>query len=312
MGSLFPPPPPLAGLLLENCPLAGRTTWRMGGLARWLVSFRDIEDLVLFWGNLSRETPRFVLGGGSNILVADAGFQGVVLDLTRGLNRIQLQQPVGPGNPEAILYAEAGASTRALAHACRHLGLSGAEFLAGIPGSVGGALVMNAGAFGGEIKDILIDALALDPDGERHVLTPDTLKMRYRHTQLPLGWIFVSARFRLIPADAEVIRKTMQRFNHHRRTTQPLAHPTAGSTFKNPSQGPCAWKLIEAAGMRGASVGQARVSEKHCNFFINTGQASATDMTCLVRKVRDAVFAHSGIRLETEVGLLGPLGLEVF
>ncbi|MBF0146922.1 MAG: UDP-N-acetylmuramate dehydrogenase [Magnetococcales bacterium] len=308
-----PPPPPNAGMLSEHVPLAGRTTWRIGGLARWLATFQNVDELASFWSRLSPETPRFILGGGSNILISDSGFHGVVLDMTHGLNQIHLQQPISDNpNGEAVLFAQAGASTRALAHKARQLGLGGAEFLAGIPGSVGGALVMNAGAHGGELKDILIDALVLDPSGERHILTPTDLKMSYRHSALPTGWIFVSARFRLVPKDRERIRQTMQRHNHHRRLSQPLHLPSAGSTFKNPPHGPAAWKLIEDARMRGAAIGQARVSDKHCNFLVNMGQASATDMTALIRKVQNAVLAHSGIKLHTEVGLLGPTGLEPF
>lgn len=297
---------------MENVPLAGRTTWRMGGSARWLATFSEIAQLERFWAELSRETPRFVLGGGSNILVADAGFAGVVLDLTRGINQIRLENSPDQENTGRILYAEAGASTRTLAHTARRLGLTGAEFLAGIPGSVGGALVMNAGAHGCELKEILVDALALDPDGQRHILTPQNLAMGYRHTELPKGWIFVSARFRLQSQNPEVILQTMRHYNRYRRSTQPLAQPSAGSTFKNPPQGPPAWKLIDAAGWRGGAVGKARVSPKHCNFFVNMGKARASDMILLIRTVRDAVLAHSGITLETEVGLLGPSGLETF
>lgn len=306
------PPPPHAGCLTEHIALAPRTTWRMGGKARWLATFKDRDALQVFWSHLSPETPRFVLGGGSNILVSDAGFHGVVLDLSQGINRILLESLAGKDNPEAIIYAEAGASSRSLAHTARRLGLSGAEFLAGIPGSVGGALVMNAGAYGRELKDILIDAVVLDPDGQCHTMTPDDLKMSYRHTHLPYGWIFTAARFRLTPLDPAVIRQTMQRFNQRRSTSQPLAQPSAGSTFKNPSQGLAAWQLIEASGMRGVYVGDARVSDKHCNFFVNMGHATATDMTQLIRNVRAAVFTHSGITLETEVALLEPMGLTTF
>jgi len=312
MATDVPPPPSLAGRLTEYVALAPRTTWRIGGPARWLATFETHDALQIFWSRLSPETPRFVLGGGSNILVSDAGFDGVVLDLSCGINRITLQSPAGKETPEAIMVAEAGASTRSLAHAARRLGLSGTEFLSGIPGSVGGALVMNAGAHGRELKDILIDAVALDPDGQRHTLTPNDLQMNYRHTHLPHGWIFTAARFRLTPLDPGIIRQTMQRYNHYRRTHQPLSQPSAGSTFKNPPQGSPAWQLIAASGMRGAAVGDARVSDKHCNFFVNMGHATATDMTQLIRNVRDAVFSHSGITLETEVALLQPRGLTAF
>ncbi|MBF0110036.1 MAG: UDP-N-acetylmuramate dehydrogenase [Magnetococcales bacterium] len=310
MPSPVPPPPGRSGHMREQVALADRTTLKIGGPARWLVSFRDIEELSSFWRTLHPETPRFILGGGSNLLVGDSGFQGVILDMTRGFARIQLERPSRTDAPEAVVTALSGTSTRALAHAARRLGLGGAEFLAGIPGSVGGALVMNAGAHGHELKDILIDALLLDPDGERHLMTPADLDMSYRHTALPQGWIFVSARFRLRPEDPDTIRQTMRHHNHQRRRAQPLNLPSAGSTFKNPPDGPAAWKLIDAAGMRGVAIGDARVAEKHCNFLVNTGKATATDMVALIQKVRNAVFAHSGIRLDTEIGFLGPTGPE--
>ncbi|MBF0140464.1 MAG: UDP-N-acetylmuramate dehydrogenase [Magnetococcales bacterium] len=301
----FPPPPPLPGSLAEGVPLASRTTWRIGGRARWLATFKDVVDLLWFWTRLDPLTPRFVLGGGSNLLINDEGFGGVVLDLTSGLNRIQVEE-----SPASVLSVQAGALTRTLAHTARRLGLGGAEFLAGIPGSIGGAVVMNAGAHGREMKDILIDAQLLDPQGRQHSLTPDALAMSYRQSRIPPGWLVLSARLRLTPEDPERIRQTMQRYNRHRLAAQPVGQPSAGSTFKNPVAAPPAWQLIEAAGLRDASIGQARVSSKHCNFFVNMGQATATDMRQLVGKVRDAVFDHSGIRLESEVEYLGRLGLE--
>lgn len=305
MACSFPPPPPVPGSLVEEAPLALRTTWRIGGRARWLVSFKDVGALLWFWTRLDPATPRFILGGGSNLLINDGGFSGVVLDLTGGLNHIQVED-----SREAVVHVQAGALTRTLAHTARRLGLGGAEFLVGIPGSIGGALVMNAGAHGREMKDIVIDAQLLDPEGREHTLTSEALGMSYRQTRIPPGWLVVSARLRLTPEDPERIRQTMQRYNQHRLVAQPVGQPSAGSTFKNPVQAPPAWQLIDAAGLRGASVGQARVSSKHCNFFVNMGQATAADMRQLVCRVRTAVFDHSGIRLESEVGYLGILGLE--
>ncbi|MBF0421637.1 MAG: UDP-N-acetylmuramate dehydrogenase [Magnetococcales bacterium] len=302
-----PPPPTLPEIMEEHVPLAPRTTWRIGGAARWLATFRNTDELTWFWTRLDPETPRFILGGGSNLLINDSGFHGVVLDLTRTLNRIEVQHATDTGT---ILSAHAGASSRTLAHTARRLGLGGAEFLAGIPGSVGGALVMNAGAHGREFKDILVDAQLLDPQGRKHSLTPAEMHLTYRHSHIPQGWLILSVRIHLIPDHPQRIRQTMQRYNRQRLLAQPVGQPSAGSTFKNPRTGAPAWKLIEAAGMRGIRIGQAGVSNKHCNFFINMGQASANDMTQLVSRVRAAVLAHSGIRLEPEIGYLGPVGLE--
>lgn len=294
------------GVVYHDAPLLERTTWRMGGPARWLVQPMDEKALSNLWTTLPGEIPRIVLGCGSNILVEDDGFDGVVIDLTRSFKAIRLVQTQ---EESAIIHADAGLSVRALAHFARKQGLSGAEFLAGIPGTVGGALLMNAGAHGAEIKDILLDADLLDPQGECQRMPVEELGLCYRHSQTRPGWLFLSARFQLGKSDPEAIRKKICTFNQYRRHSQPLDFPSAGSTFKNPKEGPHAWRLIDAAGMRGASCGDAHVSEKHCNFLVNRGRARADDMLKLMERVQEAVFAVSGIHLDREVAVLGRTGL---
>ncbi|MBF0273245.1 MAG: UDP-N-acetylmuramate dehydrogenase [Magnetococcales bacterium] len=297
----------LATPVVADAPLAERTTWRMGGPARWLItpsSVAELSDLLARW---PVGVPRQTLGGGSNLLIADKGFDGAVLDLTRGLNRIYTVTESLKHSPDApwVIHADAGATTQSLAHFARRLGLTGAEFLAGIPGSVGGALRMNAGAYGGEIKDLLLEAEVLDSSGSRRVLDPVGLGLGYRQCECPGDWIFTSARFVFLLDDPQRVRERMRAFNQRRRLSQPLDKPSAGSVFKNPPTGEKAWALIEQAGLRGARVGNAQVSTKHCNFFVNLGGARATDMRALIHKTQTQVEQHSGILLEPEVKLVG-------
>ncbi|MBF0400340.1 MAG: UDP-N-acetylmuramate dehydrogenase [Magnetococcales bacterium] len=290
-----------------NAPLAARTTWKIGGPARWLIqpeSVSGLQQLLLTW---PAELPRLLLGGGSNILVDDNGFHGVILDLTGRMNRLTLLS--SPTDDTVLLRAEAGASTRTLAHFARSHGLTGAEFLAGIPGSVGGALRMNAGAYGSEMAAIVVACELLDAEGEMHTLPVQQLGMGYRTTRIPADWIFLSAQLVLQRGDPVAIRERMRSLNRARRNSQPLAFPSAGSTFKNPPSGPLAWQWIEAAGMRGAWEGHAQVSEKHCNFLINRGGARSRDMRVLIDRVRTGVDKAGGGELALEVGIVGPLGL---
>lgn len=309
-----------AGPVLSGERLAPRTTWRMGGPARWLVQPGDGETLARLWGRWPEGVPRLVLGGGSNLLIDDAGFDGMVVDLTRNMNRIDLvdgktvsrEGPVGEGavaEESVVVRAEAGASIRALAHFARRHGLDGAAFLGGIPGSVGGGLRMNAGAHGGEIKDLLVDVELLDPEGGRHQLPVAGLGMSYRRTRVPQGWLFLAARFCLRRGNANHIRDRIRQLNQQRRASQPLNHFSAGSTFKNPPAGPRAWQLIADAGLRGAREGDAQVSEKHCNFLINRGRATSREMLALIDRVRARVWQASGVELELEVGIVDRGGL---
>ncbi|MBF0284810.1 MAG: UDP-N-acetylmuramate dehydrogenase [Magnetococcales bacterium] len=303
------PFPGFLGRVEAGVPLAPRTTWRIGGPARWLVAPADAAELTRLLQRLPPETPRMALGGGSNLLVDDAGFDGAVIDLTPGFAHAARLEEVGDG---VTIVAGAGLELRALAHWARRQGLSGLEFAAGIPGTVGGALRMNAGAYGGDIASRLeptAAAEALDGAGSLHRLTLAELGLGYRSGATPTDWIFTQARFRLTPDDPEAIRRRMSEFNRRRVASQPLAWPSAGSVFRNPPGGPMAWELIAAAGLRGASLGGARISEKHGNFFINQGGASARDMRQLIALARRRVEETSGARLTLEVKILSPRGL---
>ncbi|MBF0161237.1 MAG: UDP-N-acetylmuramate dehydrogenase [Magnetococcales bacterium] len=293
----------------EGLLLSAHTTWRIGGPARWLLQPTtpvELQQLLLSWPT---GLPRLLLGGGSNLLVDDNGFDGVVLDLTRHMNRITLLPAASAEEDGVLLQAEAGAGTRALAHFARSHGLTGLEFLGGIPGSVGGALRMNAGAYGGEVRDGLLECTLLDGEGNPHTLPLQQLGMGYRSTRIPPDWIFLSGRFRLQRGDPDAIRERMRHLNRQRRQSQPLAFPSAGSTFKNPPEGPKAWQWIEAAGLRGAWSGQAQVSEKHCNFLVNRGGASSRDVRLLIDRIRERVCQAGGGVLALEIGIVAPSGL---
>ncbi|MBF0341355.1 MAG: UDP-N-acetylmuramate dehydrogenase [Magnetococcales bacterium] len=297
---------PLTHPVQGGVPLASRTTWRIGGPARWLLAPASREELAMLLARWPDGLPRMILGGGINLLIADSGFPGAVLDLTRGMNRIYtVTESLTPAGETLLIHADAGTTTQALAHFVRRMGWSGAEFLAGIPGSVGGALRMNAGAYGGQMRDILVEADLLDPQGRAESRTPEALSMGYRHCALPAGWLFTGARFRLRRDDPEKIRERMRGFNQRRRLSQPLELPSAGSVFKNPPSGPKAWELLEQAGLRGVGRGDARISTKHCNFFVNHGQASAGEMRALIDLARATVEHHSGVVLEPEVQFAG-------
>ncbi|MBF0310560.1 MAG: UDP-N-acetylmuramate dehydrogenase [Magnetococcales bacterium] len=296
----------LADRVRHEEPLARRTTWRMGGCARWFLPLTDVGELAGLLRRMPPEEPLFLLGGGSNLLVADEGFDGCVIHLEGAFSACSVEREAGA--PSSLLRAGAGLSTRRMAHIAIEAGLGGAEFLSAIPGSVGGALRMNAGAYGAEVADSLLSATLLDPRGELHHLPASALGLRYRHCDLPDSWIFLEATFRLHPEKPEVVRERLRRINRRRAASQPLNHPSAGSTFKNPPNGPKAWELIDDAGLRGVSRGGAQVSEKHSNFLINRGGATATEMRDLIALVQERVLARSGILLETEVILLGPSG----
>lgn len=289
----------------RDVPLRPRTTWRIGGPARWLVTPVDAVEIAGLLANWPDHLPRVILGGGSNLLISDKGVPGAVMDLTQAMNRIYTITESLNADSETLVHADAGATTQALAHFARRRGLTGAEFLAGIPGSVGGALRMNAGAHGGEIRDLLVEADLVDPAGRLHVRPESALGMGYRHCGIDAAWIFTGARFRFRPDDPARVRERMRAFNARRRRSQPLAWPSAGSVFKNPPAGPKAWELLDRAGLRGLRVGDAQVSEMHCNFFINLGQATARQMRELIDRARERVAEHAGILLEPEVQFVG-------
>lgn len=294
--------------IADQVPLAKRTTWRIGGAARWLATPGNRQELAELWTQIPAKIPRFLLGGGSNILVEDSGFDGVAVDLCKQFNKIE-PLTSSQDDPEQLLNVEAGVKTSTLAHYARRNGLSGAEFLGGIPGSIGGAMRMNAGAHGYDIATILHSAQLLDNTGKIHDWPAEKLGLAYRTSQLPAGWLFVAGTFKLCRGPSESIRKKMCNFNNYRRQSQPLAFASAGSTFKNPAQGPAAWQLIDAAGLRGTTIGEAQVSEKHSNFLINRGRAKSRDMLALIDRVRERVIQTTGTSLHLEIAILGPKGV---
>jgi UDP-N-acetylmuramate dehydrogenase len=289
--------PDLRGRLLANEVLAPLTWFRVGGPAQVLFTPADENDLAYFLKNLPGDLPVIVVGVGSNLIVRDGGVPGVVIRLTpRGFGEVETEGE--------IVRAGTAALDKRVAEIAASATLSGLEFLFGIPGSIGGALRMNAGANGGETKDVLIEANALDRQGNRHRFDNADMKFTYRASGLDPGLIFTSARFRGLPAAPASIRTRMAEVQNHRETAQPIREKTGGSTFKNPP-GHSAWKLVDAAGCRGLKVGGAQVSEMHCNFLINTGDATAHDIEALGETVRERVKANSGVELQWEIKRIG-------
>ena len=283
--------------ILVNEPMAKHTTMRVGGPADVLFLPDSIEEVAkaLAWaGELG--VPALLMGNGSNLIVRDGGVRGLVISLGERFSRIRVQGEE--------LTAQAGASLKRVAAAAQEAGLSGLEFAAGIPGTLGGGVAMNAGAYGGQVSDVLVDAQVL-LDGEAVTLTRAEMEMGYRSTvPLKRGLPVLSARFRLTRDDPEAIAERARRFNALRREKQPLSFPSAGSVFKRPA-GQFAGALIEAAGLKGLAVGGAQVSEKHAGFIINLGGATATDVLKLIAEVQRRVQAHAGVWLETEVRIVG-------
>lgn len=295
--------PPLAGRLRADLALAPRTWFRTGGAARVFFEPADLADLRRLLVERPAGTPVIPLGVASNVLIRDGGIDGVVVRLSGPLAGIEVDGE--------RLRVGAGASDRNVAIHAARAGIAGLEFLVGIPGTLGGAIRMNAGAFGGETADIVAEVAALDQEGRLARLAAVDLGFGYRRSLLPDGWIVTEVVLRGRPGEPERIRARMAAIKAEREANQPLRVATGGSTFKNP-EGHRAWQLIDRAGCRGLRRGQAMVSDKHCNFLINTGGASAADVEALGEAVRARVLAHSGIALEWEIQRLGrPLaGLE--
>ena len=289
--------PGLRGRLLPNQSLAELTWFRVGGPAQALFTPLDEDDLAYFLARLPGELPVCVVGVGSNLIVRDGGIPGVVIRLSaRGFGETETKAEV--------VSAGAAALDRRVAETAAASSLSGLEFLFGIPGTIGGALRMNAGANGAETKDVLIEAVAISRDGKKHVFSNAEMKFVYRNSGADTSVIFTSARFRGQVAAPEAIRARMDEVQNHRETAQPIREKTGGSTFKNPP-GQSAWKLIDAAGCRGLRVGGAQVSEIHCNFLINTGSATGHDIETLGETVRARVKEHCGIELHWEIKRIG-------
>ncbi|MDX1574866.1 MAG: UDP-N-acetylmuramate dehydrogenase, partial [Kiloniellales bacterium] len=286
-------------------PLASVTWFGVGGPAEVLFRPADRDDLIAFLAAKPAEVPATVIGVGSNLLVRDGGVPGVVIRFGRALGAIEA--PLDPGGTE--LVCEAGALDVNVAKAAAKAGIGGLEFLRGVPGTIGGALRMNAGAYGREIKDVLVWAEALDPQGQVHRLGPADMGFSYRRSALAEDWIFLAACLAGRADDPAAIRARMREIQEARLESQPIGSRTGGSTFKNPPSevggGRTAWQLIDAAGCRGLELGGAQVSEMHCNFLINKGAASAADLEGLGEEVRRRVLAETGVRLDWEIRRIG-------
>ncbi len=287
--------PALRGRVSPNADLA-RTSWfRVGGPAEVLVRPADLDDLVTFLQQRPA-APVTVLGVTSNVLIRDGGIPGYVLKLGRGFADIR--------HEGADVVAGAAALDVNIARYAAAAGIAGLEFLVGVPGTLGGALRMNAGAYGREIKDVLVEAYALDANGNRLVLSPEQMALGYRHCGAPMDLLFTGARLRGAPGDGPAAEARMAEIQARREATQPIRSRTGGSTFRNPG-GEKAWALIDRAGCRGLRLGGAQVSEQHCNFLINTGRATAAELEALGELVRARVLADSGIALRWEIKRLG-------
>jgi UDP-N-acetylmuramate dehydrogenase len=289
--------PELRGRVLGNESLAPLTWFRVGGPAQVLFTPADEDDLGYFLSRLPAELPVYVVGVGSNLIVRDGGMPGVVIRLgARGFGSASAD-----GN---VVNAGAAALDKRVAETAAAANVAGLEFYFGIPGSIGGALRMNAGANGDETKDVLVEATGVGRDGRMHVFSNADMKFVYRNSGVDPSIIFTSARFRGRLSDPSAIRARMEEVQNHRETAQPIREKTGGSTFKNPP-GASAWKLVDAAGCRGLRVGGAQVSEMHCNFLINTGDATARDIEALGETVRERVKQTCGIELHWEIKRIG-------
>ncbi len=289
--------PQVEGRLTEGAPLAPLVWFKSGGCADYLFEPKDVSDLQSFLRELDPATPVMALGLGSNLIVRDGGVRGVVIRLGKAFAKVTCTDVV-------TLECGAGASGILVSSTARDNGIAGLEFLRSIPGTVGGFVRMNGGAYGGEVKDILRDCDVVMRDGTLVTLSVDDLHYSYRHSELPDGAIVVAARFQGHPGEPEAIQAEMDRISASREASQPLRSKTGGSTFKNPD-GHKAWQLVDAAGCRGLQIGGAQVSEKHTNFLINTGDATSADIEALGEEVRARVMAHSGIELIWEIQRVG-------
>lgn len=294
------------GRLTPNADMSKVTWFRVGGPAQLMFQPADEDDLAFFLANLPAEVPVMVVGIGSNLLVRDGGIPGVVIRLSaKGFGAVAMEG-------ETRIRAGTAIPDKRVAAFALDNGLDGFAFYHGIPGGIGGALRMNAGANGTETKDRVVEVVALDRQGVRHVFTNADMGYSYRHSQASSELIFTEALYEGVRADKQSIREQMDAVQHHRETVQPVKEKTGGSTFKNP-EGTSAWKEVDAAGCRGFMIGGAQMSEMHCNFMINTGDATGTDLETLGESVRARVLGNSGIRLHWEIKRIGiwPEGVEV-
>lgn len=285
------------GKLTKDAPLAKLVWFKAGGPADWLFEPEDLDDLTDFLEQLEEGTPVMALGLGSNLIIRDGGIPGVVIRLGKAFAQVE-------DEGDCVLRCGGGASGILVSSSARDAGVAGLEFLRGIPGTVGGFVRMNGGAYGREVADILIDCDIVMPDGSFARIPAEDLRYSYRHSELPEGATVVSARFKGTPGDPARIGEEMDRIAAAREESQPLRTKTGGSTFKNP-EGDKAWRLVDAAGCRGLKVGGAQVSEKHTNFLINTGDATSSDIEQLGEEVRRRVSHSQGVMLEWEIKRVG-------
>lgn len=293
--------PSVRGKYIENADLAALTWFRVGGTADVLFMPADEDDLADFLKNTAEEIPVYVMGVGSNLLVRDGGVRGVVIRLGSPFRKIETDG--------LRVTAGAAAIDAQVAKAAAQAGIAGLEFFRGVPGTIGGALAMNAGAYGGETKDVLVEAVAYTRKGERRVLTNKEMGFSYRHCDAAEGLFFTSAVFEGTPGDPAAITARMDEISRQREETQPIRERTGGSTFANPdpevSAGRKSWQLIDEVGGRGRVVGDAQVSERHCNFMINRGKATAADLETLIESLRKDVLTKTGVELHWEIRRIG-------
>lgn len=299
--AVLPKLPPVRGKLTANAPLAPLVWFKSGGAADALFEPADVDDLREFLGRIPANMPVMALGLGSNLIVRDGGVPGVVVRLGKAFAKVTRVE-------ECILDCGGGASGILVSSTARDAGISGMEFLRSIPGTVGGFVRMNGGAYGGEVKDIMLDCDVVLRSGQLVTLPVSDLNYSYRHSELPDGAIVVGARFKGRPGDPAAIQAEMDRISASREASQPLRSKTGGSTFKNPQEQK-AWQLVDAAGCRGLTMGGAQVSEKHTNFLINLGDATSADIEALGEEVRRRVYANSGVDLHWEIQRVGRLAM---
>jgi UDP-N-acetylmuramate dehydrogenase len=288
--------PRVRGRYSVNISLSTTVWFRVGGPAQVVFKPADVQDLVFFLKEKPSDIPVTVIGVGSNLLVRDGGVPGVVVRLGKGFNNIALR--------DGVIDVGAAVLDRNVALLSQEESVSGLEFLCGIPGTIGGALRMNAGCYGKEIKDVLDVAFAVDGNGKIHKLTADDMGFSYRSCAIPDDWIFIGARLKAACGDGIAVKESIDMMLKEREKTQPVNSRTGGSTFANP-EGLSAWKLIDKAGCRGLRVGGAQMSELHCNFMINTGDATAADLELLAETVRYRVLQNSSIDLRWEIKRIG-------
>ena len=285
----------IKGELYKNKSLAPLTWFKVGGPAEYLFIPKDKADLIRFLKKYPGDYPKTIVGAGSNILIREGGISGVVISM-KNLNAIK--------SNEENIYAETGALDMAISREASKMGLSGLEFLIGIPGSIGGGLKMNAGSYGREIKDVLVDVEVIDNSGSVFHVKQEELKLEYRKNNSPNDWIFLSCNLKGKKSETSIVRSRMKEIINDRKNNQPINQLTGGSTFKNPKKLK-SWKLIDKAGCRGLIFGNAKVSEKHCNFLINNGNALSSDIENLGEIVRHKVFNETGVNLEWEIIRVG-------